>query len=495
MIRAHSRALFGAYVLTQLMPIAAVAQGGGPDAGAQQAVSTPSVYRLTPFVRNWTRVESWWYFEPPPGGGDPDYTTIANRLLAGVRHTGPRHEVVAALQYVQFGGLPDSSIGPGPLGTGATYYQHNQRTDSRGVYPRLLNLQVKKILPGVDVRAGRMAYTSGGEIASGDPGVEAVKRLRLDARLLGEFEWSMYQRTFDGVRADWTNRALQATGAVLWPTQGGFEEDAGRTITALRVVAGTFGARPSKSSNRPELQAFVFNYRDTRDVAARPDNTGRPAAAVDVDITTFGATAVGAYALRSGRLDLLAWIALQRGDWYDDEQEASAFALEAGHQWPSTPAAPWIRAGWNRASGDDDGSDREHGTFFPMLPTGRKYSLSATYATMNLDDRFLQLILRPHARLGVRADVHWLRLADAADLWYFGSGATQKRGTIFGYAGRRSGGSTAFGTVLEGSADWSIMPHWSINGYAGHTLGGDVVRASFAGDRLTFVYLENVIQF
>jgi hypothetical protein len=114
---------------------------------------------------------------------------------------------------------------------------------------------------------------------------------------------------------------------------------------------------------------------------------------------------------------------------------------------------------------------------------------------MNLDDRFAQVIARPHQTITVRGDVHWLRLAEPADLWYAGSGATQRRGTIFGYAGRRSGGSTSFGTALEGSADWTITPHWSINAYLGWIRGSDVVRASFAGDRLTFAYFENVLQF
>ena len=161
--------------------------GSGPE---PQAVSTTAPeYTFTTFVRNWTRVEAWSFFEPRPGGGDPDYTTFANRLFAGIRHTGPRHEAIAALQYVQFAGLPEASIGPGPLGTGAAYFDHNRRSDSRGIYVRLANLQVKRILPGLDIRGGRMAYTSGAEITSGDPGVESVKRMRLDSRLVGEFEW------------------------------------------------------------------------------------------------------------------------------------------------------------------------------------------------------------------------------------------------------------------------------------------------------------------
>jgi hypothetical protein len=35
----------------------------------------------------------------------------------------------------------------------------------------------------------------------------------------------------------------------------------------------------------------------------------------------------------------------------------------------------------------------------------------------------------------------------------------------------------------------------SLNGYAGCIQAGDVVRSNFAGDRLTFAYIENVLQF
>ncbi|HSC29735.1 MAG TPA: alginate export family protein [Vicinamibacterales bacterium] len=472
-------------------------------ASAQPPVSQPpaappaaSPYRLRPVLRNWTRVEAWSYFEPRPGGGDPDYATIANRLFAGIRQTGPRHELNMGLQYVQFGGLPDDALGPGALGTGAAYYEHNRRTDSRQVYVRTLNLQVRGVLPGLDVRGGRMGYTSGAEAPSGDPAIEAVKRMRLDSRLVGEFEWSIYQRAFDGVRVDWDDRRkLHATLAALWPTQGGFEERAGRSLEDVRVLGATVAARPSPTFPRMELQGFVLGYRDTRPVAARPDNTGRAASAVNVDITTFGASVVGARPVADGRLDWLGWLALQTGDWYDDSHSAVAFALEGGYQWLRWLGHPWVRAGWNHASGDSDGSDGDHDTFFPMLPTGRKYSLSATYAAMNLDDVFAQLVVRPWEDVAVRFDVHHLRLAGSSDLWYGGSGATRREGTIFGYAGRRSGGGRTLGPAVEGSVDWTIAPRWSINGYAGWIRGGDVVRFSFAGDRLVFAYIENVFQF
>ena len=130
-----------------------------------------------------------------------------------------------------------------------------------------------------------------------------------------------------------------------------------------------------------------------------------------------------------------------------------------------------------------------------MLPTVRKYSLTASYNLMNSTDLFVQAILRPRPPLGLRIDLHRIGLSESADRWYFGSGATQKRGTIFGYGARTSNGSTDFGTVIEGAASYTVNSHWSVNGYLGLINGGDVVRGSFDGDKLTFGYFENVVSF
>ncbi len=464
-----------------------------PPSPLPAAATTKS--RFVPVLRNVTRVESWSFFEPPPGGGDPRYSFIANRLLAGVRHVGARHEIDATAQYVQFGGLPDDASGPGALGTGATYFDHNRRGDSRQVYLKSLNVLFRDVVPGLNVRAGRMGYTSGGEAASGDPALEALKRLRLDSRLVGEFEWSIFQRAFDGVRGDWTRSRLQITGTALWPTQGGFDERAGASLRDVRVLSAVATIRPSLVRRRTEVQAFAHHYTDDRPVTGRPDNSGRRASRADVAFVTTGAHAAGVYPMWLGRGDVLAWGALQRGDWYESAHDAWALALEAGYQWTDRPWTPWIRGGWNRASGDEDPSDLVHGTFVPPLPTARRYALSTAYTFMNLDDVFVQALLKPGSAVNLRVDLHRLRLAEPNDLWYAGSGATRRRGAIFGYAGRRSGGSDNLGTIAEGSVDWTINRRWSINGYLGRMSGHDVVRTTFAGDRLTFGYVENVIRF
>ncbi|MGH9201728.1 MAG: alginate export family protein, partial [Vicinamibacterales bacterium] len=448
------------------------------------------------YARNWTRAELWHFFEPPAGGGNNEYIYAANRLQLGVRRSAPRFDLTAALQYVQFGGLPTDAVGPGPLGLGAVYFAHANRSDSHQVYLRYLNVRWKDLLPGLSLQAGRMAYSSGGESASGNTKIEAVKRQRVDARLVGEFEWSIYQRAYDGIRVDLTRPGWSSTFLGFRPTQGGFEDAGGASMSDVTVLGGNATIKPRVFHRGVEWQAFGFRYIDDRHVAARPDNSGRRVERIDVAVNTFGTTIVAASEPRAGRQwDALLWLVGQTGSWFDQTHRASSVAAEIGHQWTTAAWRPWLRVGILRASGDDDPADDRHGTFFQMLPTVRRYSQTAAYSQMNNADLFVQALLRPANPITVRVDIHRVGLTSSRDLWYFGSGATQSRGTLFGFSTRPSNGSTHLGALVEGSMDYVVSPHWSIGGYTGVIRGGDVVRRAFTGRTMAFAFLESSIQF
>jgi hypothetical protein len=306
----------------------------------------------------------------------------------------------------------------------------------------------------------------------------------------------VYQRGYDGARVDLVKPAWSATGVALSPTQGGFEDAAGLMMNDVMVIGGSATAKPGRLIPGTETQMFAFRYADHRAVAARPDNSGRAVAAVDVGINTFGTTVVAASPVREERQwDGLLWVVAQTGAWYEQTHRAFSVGAEAGHQWNAVAWRPWIRAGVLRASGDDDPADNRHGTFFQMLPTVRRYSQTASYSQMNHTDLFAQAMLRPGSSLGLRLDVHRIGVATARDHWYFGSGATQARGDVFGFATRPANGGTDLGTAVEVSADYALSPHWSINGFLGVLRGGQIVRGSFSGRTLTFGYVENLVQF
>lgn len=465
-----------------------------PTVAAPAAAAPIPAWRLSAI--NTLRVESWRYFDPRPGGGEPDYDYLGNRLRVDVRRHWSKVDFTLAAQYVGMAGLPERALGPGPLGLGSLYFdQGGRRATSGQLFLRFANLRFPAVVKGVDVQLGRMGYTSGAEAPIGVPKIETLKRQRLDARVVGEFEWSIYQRVFDGVRVDVTQPTWRLTGVAFMPTQGGFARQANTTIRDIVVAGATVSSRPATGAGRrTQVQGFGWQYRDRRRVTQRPDNSGRAApGGVEIDVTTVGAVLLGAYSAGRGEADLFAWGAAQTGNWYGNDHRAFALALEGGYQWTAAPWRPWLRAGLFHVSGDRDAADSTHGTFFPMLPTVRRFSQTTAYSTMNLRDLFVQAQARPRPALGLRLDIRRLDLASSADLWYAGSGATLARGAVFGYAGRRSNGRTRLGTSIEASADYAVTPRVSVNGFLGRVRGGAVVTGTFAGRDLWFGYLESVV--
>lgn len=467
--------------------------------GSAQPSPSPSPPPIPPWrvsAVNVIRAESWRYFEPRPGGGDPAYAFLADRFRLDVRGHWRRVDLTVGTQYVGMAGLPDGAIGPGALGTGALYFdQGGRRANSSALYLRFANLRFPNVRPGFDLQVGRMGYTSGAEAPSGVPKIETVKRQRLDARLVGEFEWSIYQRVFDGVRLDITRPAWRATSVAFMPTQGGFAKAANTTMIEVLVAGATVSSRPSTGSRaKTQVQGFGWQYRDRRDVTQRPDNSGLTSTrGAHIDVTSMGGTVLGAYPAGPGEADLLVWGTAQVGRWYGDTHRAFATVLEGGYQWSRAPWQPWLRTGLFHATGDGDPRDTTHGTFFPMLPTVRRFSQTTAYGTMNLRDLFVQVLARPRPPVGLRLDLRRLDLASAADLWYAGSGATLASGAVFGYTGRRSNGTRRLGTAVEGSVDYAVTPRVSVNGFVGAVRGGPVVTGTFGGRTLWFAYLESAV--
>ena len=468
---------------------------------------------VTGTLSNVTRVESWSFFEPRldplTNGpvGDPNYTFIGDRGELGVRVAGSRFDLGSAFNYVRLENLPTRAIGPGGLGTGAFYFAAAGLRYSYQLYFSELTLRVKSRDQRTSITLGRMPFASGAEASSASESIETLKRERLHSRLIGNFEWSYYQRRFDGVRLDLDRPRWHATVAALLPTQGGFEESANLSMPKVQLATASFTFRQPQEGIAPtgsrtttgvastgEWQLFGTVYRDHRGTAAVVDNTGEVDRPIDVTVLAFGGSLVRITPTGSGERDTVIWAAGQAGRWYGQPHRAASVAVEAGHRWVRAATKPWIRAGYLWASGDRNQDDDRHGTFFQMLPSSRKYGLSSTYAQMNLSDAFVQARFEPR-KLKTRIEVHALALASGRDRWYQGSGATASRGRYFGFSGRASGGRTRLGTVLEGAIDLPLRNHWSVNAYAGAMWGGDVVKHSFSDNRLRFWFLENVIRF
>jgi hypothetical protein len=421
--------------------------------------------RVTPLLENLTRAEIWSFFTPPPSGGDSDYAILGNRATLGARVDGRRIAFQGSFRYAQLLGLPRDAVGPGPLGPGALYFAAARTPEAYQLYFRSVSLQIKNVVPGVSVEGGRIAYESGEGTA-------------FAGRLIGTAEWTVFERAFDGIRIDYRQPAWRAHFSFLMPTQGAFEESANPTMGRLQLTTASWSFRG--------LQLFAHNYRDTRGVRGRPDNTGFAAPAADVHVQTFGASLAQTYR----RTELRGWAALQRGRWFDDRHRAYSFIIEARHQW-GNKWRPALEAGFTHASGDDNAGDDRHGTFFPMIPTTAPGRFAGTYAQMNLRDLFVRVRLEPRPLLAIDVAVHRLSLANAFDRWYSGTGATALRGEYFGYSSRPSRLSTGLGTALDASVEAAVHPLWTLTAAIGAIDGGEVVSRQFSGHWATVLVVQS----
>jgi len=448
--------------LLLLVVAAASVSAQTPDEAADPVV--------TPLIRNVTRVESWSFFAPPEGGGDPDYSMFGNRATLGVKVQSSRLVVQGSLQYAQMIGLPRGSIGPGPLGPGPIFFVSAENSRAYQLYFKTLSLRLEDVVPRLSVEAGRMTYESG----AGTP---------FAGRLIGNAEWTMFERAFDGVRVDYQRPDWRAHASFVMPTQGAFEESASPTIGLVQITTA--------SATRGGVEGFAHHYRDTRAIAGRPDNTGARAPRADISLRTIGSSLTRTLA----GFDIALWGALQRGDWYGDRHHALSASAHAGYRWSRLRAQPSVDAGVLHASGDADPNDATHGTFFPMVPTTAPSVLAGTYAQMNIRDVHVRGAAMPHDRLSVSASLHRLSLASRQDRWYSGTGATAFAGNYFGYSSRPSTLATSLGTAVLVATDVSVAPHWRVSASTALIRGGAVVRRQFAGRTLTVFVLESTLSF
>lgn len=453
-------------------------------------------------VQNLTRAELWRFFEPRPGGGvDPDYVFLGNRSTLGARYRGARWGLHGAVQYVRLENLPTGAIGPGLLGTGGAYFYQANGTFSYQFYLRSLSLSFTHSRSGTWLEAGRFSRAAAEEPESGDPTIDLLTRAHLNGRLLGDMEWSMYQRAWDGARGGIARKRWRATVTAAVPTQGTYEESANLAMAKLRVAAVEVSTPARALVPRNAVTAFAYGYDDRRGITARPDNqVSLPAAdtsptTADVRIGTLGASAVGTYPSAAGRWDTLGWGALQTGHWYGQRHRAVAAAAQVGHQWTRAPWQPWLRGGVDYASGDASPGDDAHGTFFPMLPSGNQFSRSSSYALMNVVDAWAEVRGTPASVVDAQVAVHHVRLANRADWWYTGSGATARAGNYFGFQARNPLGEQALGTVLEGEITWRPTRWYTLRAYVGRMAGGSAVGSVFAGRRLVTAWLETLVSF
>jgi len=393
--------------------------------------------------------------------------------------------------------LPDDAIMSAPqgqLGPGASYFAANGRQDA-GAFIKQGFIHFKGI--GGDkassLKLGRFEFNDGTEVIPTDPSLATIKRDHISQRLIGTFGFTHVGRSFDGAQYARNTKSGAFTLVAARPTEGVFQLR-GWDELDVDFYYGAY-TKPIKAKNsESDFRVFALHYHDGRRVL-KTDNRAQVLRAADgekIRVTTIGGHYITTFKAGSGHMDALVWGAGQFGDWGDLNHRAAAIAVEGGYQIGGGIAdtiKPWFRTGYFRSSGDGDPTDNTHNTFFQALPTPRIYARFPFYNLMNNEDVFAQLRLKPHAKLSLRTDAHYLRLSNAKDLWYVGGGAFQRQ--TFGYIGRPSNGNKTLGLMMDLSVDWNITPQTSLMFYVAGVRGGGVAERIYPdGRNAQYAFIE-----
>jgi alginate export protein len=429
------------------------------------------------------RVENWEWFTP--ASGDPKYTFDGATIRLGISENLKPFDWMFELEIPILLDLPTNAVAAGTqgqLGIGASYYVANgKQSNAAMVFPKQVFLRFHNVFgtEGSTLQLGRFEFFDGAEAKSTDPTVAAVKRERIQQRLIGTFTYTDVMRAFDGFHYAYDTPSVNYTLVGAVPTRGVYQVDGwGWSDVAFGYASAT--RQLHTSSTAGEFRVFAIYYDDFRPVT-KTDN--RPAAVraadhANIRIWTLGGHYVNAFKTAAGIFDVMGEGALQYGDWGVQQQRAGMADLEAGYQ-PNILGRlkPWIHGGYYYGSGDKKPNDNIHGTFFQLMPTPRAYARFPFFNMENNVDRFGILTLHPHPRFTIHTEAHALRLASGADLWYTGGGVFQP--WTFGYQGRVGNGSTSLANLYDVNVDVTINSHFSITPYYGYAEGKSVIEAIY----------------
>jgi Alginate export len=460
-----------------------------------------SKHKLGPLdiAADWrVRAEGWNWFESDSGDNDYAFTHSLLRISVGQRTEHFDWKLEGAQDSIL--ALPSGAVVSAPqgqLGLGGTYYASNGNTrNNANGFVKQAYVTLKKLGP-FNAQLGRFEFLDGIELMPKDRLLAALAQTRVSQRLIGNFGWSAVGRSFDGghLTADWD--ANNVTFVASRPTRGVYQVD-GMGELDINLFYGAYTHIFAAKGYSARLRSFGIGYVDQRNSVLKTDNrpaTVRAADHNDLQIGTYGGELLQVFDVEQhNKIDVILWGVWQNGSWGVQTQRASAFIIEAGWQAGSVPLNPWVSFGFSHGSGDKNPNDATHNTFFQILPTPRPYARFPFFNMQNNDDFYASTVLQPNSKLSLRSELHALRLASAADLWYLGGGAFQPR--TFGYTGRPSNGNRSLANVWDLSGDYQVTKMIGLGLYYGHAWGKSVIQSIYPRDANgQIAYLETNVRF
>lgn len=286
-------------------------------------------------------------------------------------------------------------------------------------------------------------------------------------RLISPLDWANTRRTFDGARlltraGDWKVDAFVTRWVQV--EQHDFNDgDSGRDFY------GVYATRPV-APWKATLDAYVLGLE--RDLAKFGAVSG------DEDRLTIGSRLGGSAA---AGFDYDVEGGYQFGEVGSADVSAWFVASQLGYTVPDCPLKSRWFLGFDQASGDDDPSDGDVGTFNQLFPLGHAYFGGIDIVgRQNIQDLSCGVSLVPLDKLTVRVEGHQFARAENTDALYDAGGNVVRAGD--------AGSSHDIGREVDVVADYKVNIHVAVQAGYSHFFAGDFISQSGADEDIDFVY-------
>lgn len=173
---------------------------------------------------------------------------------------------------------------------------------------------------------------------------------------------------------------------------------------------------------------------------------------------------------------------MQFGDTGDRDIDAWFLAIDLGYTFKDAAMQPRLGLGYDYASGDDDPTDDENGTFNQLFPLGHAYfGAIDIIGRQNIEDFSQSVSIWPvEKKVQLKLEYHIFRRAENTDALYNAGGGVVRAGD--------SGTSKDVGSEIDVTMLYKINRSMTANAGFGHFYAGDFIEESGPDSDTDFFY-------
>jgi hypothetical protein len=325
-----------------------------------------------------------------------------------------------------------------------------------------------------------------------------------DERLIGTSDWNNFGRTFDAAKLHFeasktTSIDLFASTVAVIDRHSYNQSDLfnGDELHRDLVFSGVYFTTGAFEPLTLDLYALGLDQARGNDANVEGSLLTLPAGAAGgnfeerTDFVTLGTRVKGDPKKLDG-FEFEGEFALQAGTVADLDLFAAAVHVGGGYNFMKCPWKPRLFAEYNFATGDDDPTDGDDGTFQNLFPSNHKfYGYMDLFSWQNIHNPELSLRVKPTDKFTVQLDGHGFWLADTNDAWYRANGLSRVRPLTT--AARDA--DNYVGAEIDLTVTFQpIKPLTFAVGYS-HFFAGDYLKATGANDDADFGYVQAMINF